>query len=132
MWEELLKRGASGAPQGVEWLAIAIGIGLATFVGRFTLFRGQREREPRVSEIAGAVIDAGKADEMIKALDANTLEMANLASAVKASSRAVSALAGKLEQNTDATRAMREMTDEARTDVRELKREIVSLAARQQ
>lgn len=125
MWEELLKPGATGAPQLVEWLAIGMGIFLATFLGRANLFRGRRETAaPQMHEIAGAVIDKESADEIVAVVKANN-------AALKGLSREVANLANRLEQNSEATRESAGEMAEVRTDMKALTREIVNLAARQ-
>jgi len=132
MWEELLKPGASGAPHLVEWIGAAIGIAIAVFVGRIQMMKGKGEASAPapVHELAGAVISTAKADEIIGAIDRQTRSMVELASATRSQSRAASALAAKLAENTDATRAMIDKTGEAASDMRELTREIVRSGGR--
>jgi hypothetical protein len=121
MWEELLKSGATGAPQIVEWAAIAAGIVVATVIGRLNLFRGRADKttQPQVmAEIAGAVIDKQTAELIVDAARDNS-------AVIEANTRAVRELARRIDANTEASKASATQIAEARVDIRDLTHELI-------
>lgn len=127
MWDELLKPGATSAPIAVEYLAIGLGLVIATVVGRLKLGQGSRAKAPAgpVAEIAGAVITDAKADELIAAMQRLEAAVVSATSGSKLLRAAVGGLAGKLDRNSDMTKTVADTIDEARQDLRDLERALI-------
>lgn len=126
MWEEITKPGASGIPMIIEWGAVAIGIVGATFYGRLQFAKG-KSAPPIVAhaELAGAVIDKEKADELLKGFSNLVEEMSTLITMVKSLSRSNSLLANRIEKNAEALSKVSSSIDELRSDIRDLSRELI-------
>ncbi len=112
------------------WAVIAFGISLAIIFGLAYLGERQGKRAPQpiadgAQRVLGAVIDNKKADELIAAFNKVAGELADNTEVWKE-------LTQTLRANTAAAISLGGDITDARTDVRELGREIVKLAARMQ
>ena len=124
---DLLSAGASGFPVVVEWVATFIGLIIAGFWGRVQFMKGRRDAKasPPMAEIAGAIISNAKADAIVAAIERQTNVMTELVAATRAETRAMSTMSARLADDTVAARALIDGFGEARTNIRELTREIV-------
>lgn len=123
---DLLSPGVSGLPVVVEWFAGGIGLAGAAFWGRIKFLQGKRDvTSPAVGEIAGAIISNDKANEIVAAIDRQTVAVVELVAVLRANTRAMATLSARTDDNTIAARAMFDKIGEASTDIRELTRELV-------
>jgi hypothetical protein len=121
MWEELLKPGATGAPLIIEWIAAGIGLAGSVFYGRMQIRKGKAEGSAggqKTVELAGAVIDAKKADELVAALRKNS-------AALDRNSEQARELHAALTANTTAAISTGGEVVEARAHIRELTNELI-------
>lgn len=128
MLDFLLSPGSSGWPVIVEWLGAAIGIGIVGAIGRIQWMRGKRDAAAPTTvpaEVAGAIIDRQSAAEIVSGIERLGTQIVDLASSVRANTRAQNANRGAIEVNSVVTRSSVEQLDETRTVIRELTREIV-------
>lgn len=133
MLEELLvKKGPLGvAPAIVEYVALSLGIIIATVIGRLKLFQGKRDAATQndkgtsYSEIAGAVIDKEKADEIVDVVGRLIIENHNGRTQARALMRALTQLTGAVAANTDAAKRTCTQIEEARKDIRRLADEMI-------
>lgn len=124
---DLFSAGASGLPVAVEWVGGFIGVTVAAFWGRLQFLKGRRDAKatPAMAEIAGAIISNAKADAIVAAIDRQTNIMTELVAVTRAETRAMNTMSARMSDDTVAARALIDELSEARTNIRELTREIV-------
>lgn len=101
------------------WLLYGAGIVVSIVLARLGFVQGKKAPSRNSDhQIIGAVIDARKADEMIRSIDAQTLALSNAAVSAKA-------MANALDRNTDSLERATGAVNETRQEIIDLTREIV-------
>lgn len=127
MWDVLFEPGRlTGAPNVVEWLAVGVGLILATFVaiGR-KLWPGPPVPATHMAELAGAVIDKKDAEAIIAVVQENSEAIRANTEALHALARSLGVNSRRLEQNTEESRSSAGEIAELRTDIKDLTREMI-------
>lgn len=124
---DLFSTGASGLPVIVELVAGFIGVTVAAFFGRMQFLKGRRDAKtsPPMAEIAGAIISNAKADAIVAAIERQTNVMTDLVAVLRAEKRSLDTMSARLSDDTVATRELIGELGEARTDIKQLTRELI-------